>query len=51
MNNCIIELEFKLTEAEGHQGADDSGDEEVKDTTPSTRESVVDTKHFEDEIN
>lgn len=57
VNNAMIEIEFKLVETEGNQGADDSGDEETKDTTPTTREShatttssSVDTKHFEDEI-
>lgn len=57
VNNAMIEIEFKLVETEGNQGADDSGDEEVKDTTPTKSESsnavagiYVDTKHFEDEI-
>lgn len=57
VNNAMIEIEFKLVETEGNQGADDSGDEEVKDTTPTKSESsnavsgsTIDTKHFEDEI-
>jgi hypothetical protein len=52
INNCALELEFRLVEADANQGADDSGDEEVKDTDRATFPSTnVDVKGYEDEIN
>lgn len=44
--NCYLEIEFKLTEAEGHI-ADDSGDEEVKE---QAHVSSRDSKKYEDDL-
>jgi len=45
--NCVLEVEFKLTEAEGHQGAEDSGDEEQKEANIGHE---ADGKRYEDEV-
>jgi hypothetical protein len=46
--NCQLEIEFKLTEAEGHVG-DDSGDEEGKDNNHMSTASR-DSRRFDDDI-